>query len=161
MADTDFVFMDEVPEAGNPAPVSELSCKKCGTPLTYSGRGRKPTMCDDCKPSRSASTSTGKSTALVSRAISELEMVYGVGGQALKYADKIAGELVYQNRAELAESWRLVLETNKRVRDLFAKIEGNAAWLPLITVHANLIASIWFAHGVAHLEQTANNDVQS
>lgn len=161
MSETDFVFSDDIPETGNPVSTSGLSCEVCGAPLSYGGRGRKPRFCDEHKPRRgSASSSTRGSSGIVARAITELEAVYGTAGLGLRYVDKISGEIVYNNRAELAESWRMLLDTNKKVRDLFAKIEGSAAWLPLITTHVNLIASIWIAHGIQDVEQ-AVNDVSS
>lgn len=160
MAD-DFVFVDDVPEQGNPVPVSEFTCKTCGTPLYYSGRGRKPQYCEEHKKSRSTSAASSKSPAIVSRLITEIEMVYGGAGQALKFVDSIAGEMVYANRTDLAESWRLLLETNKRIRDMLAKVEGGAAWLPILATHGNLIAAIWFAHGVEKMSKDTVNDVSA
>lgn len=152
-----FSFVDDVPEKGNPASTAEYTCEICGTEIFYSGRGRKPKRCDEHKRGKAAATATGSSRrasgAIVDRAVSEIEMLYTMGGQALKFVNPIAGETVYDNATKLAESYRLLLETDARFRKMFQKMESKAAWLPILTMHAQVVASIWIASGVARMEK--------
>lgn len=140
--DADFIFVDEVPETGNPVAVGGLECETCGKPLTYGGRGRKPRFCDEHKRNATARTGGRGKSAVVDRAIVELRVLYGVAGKGLSYWDRGAGELVIDNSDKLAESYRLLLETNDKFRKLFADIENKAAWLPILMVHGDLIAAI-------------------
>jgi hypothetical protein len=157
-----FEFVDEVPDRGNPKPRAELTCVTCGTALTYSGRGAKPKYCDQHRkydPRRQgAGMSAGRSNAIAGRAITELTMMYSLAGAGLRFVDPIAGGLVTDNAEKLAESWRLLIETNAKVRKLFLEIEGGAAWLPVVIVHADLIGSIWLAHGLAKAARQAEKE---
>jgi len=143
-------FLDDVPEQGNPAPVGDFFCQVCNTPLTYSGRGRHPKFCDEHKPGRgSSTTSTRKSSAgtvaLIDRAITEIASAYSLAAQGLKFfGQDHAGTIVYDKREYLAESYRPLLEVNKKVRDLFAKTEKAVAILPIIVAHAEITAAIMF-----------------
>lgn len=47
---------DEVPEDLAPDTGSDLRCSVCGKELVYSGRGRKPTKCEEHRKSSSGST---------------------------------------------------------------------------------------------------------
>lgn len=149
-ADAFLGFVDTPPDKGNPTVTSDLTCEVCGTGLVYSGRGRKPRFCEEHKRgSSSGSKSPGRrSGATVERAIIELGALYGFAGQGIKFIDRDAGELVYQQRDKLAESYRMLLETNSRFRKLFADLEGKAAWLPIIAVHGDLIANIMIMRAI-------------
>lgn len=141
-------FIDDAPEDGNPiTPGPDFTCEVCGTGLTYGGRGRKPRFCVEHKPgAKSTSGSTRRSTISVDRAITELEMLHGMGGQAIKLVlSPRAGEIVYTEREKLAESWRMLLETNKRVRDMFTNLESKAAWLPMVIAYGDVMAAIWLS----------------
>ena len=157
-----FAFVDEVPEKGNPVNAPEYTCITCGTELFYGGRGRKPKYCDEHKPNRSSSSSTKRtSSAVVERAILELDALYSGMGLALKFVDETASKIVYDNSSKLAESYRMLLETNAKFRKLFLDIESKAAWMPILLVHGELIANIWIAHGlqrnIESVEDYANN----
>lgn len=141
-----FSFVDDVPEKGNPVSSSDFQCEVCGTDLVYSGRGRKPKRCDEHKRGRSTTTTTKRaSTAIVDRAVTEIGAVYAAAGLGLKFINPTASQIVYDNSDKLAESYRLLLETNARFRKLFMELESKAAWLPIITMHGELIANIWIA----------------
>lgn len=146
-----FTFVDDVPESGNPVPDDLPSCVVCGAPVEYSGRGRKPKYCSEHKPSRGQSAVSGKSSVLVTRAIDELTVLYGVLGQGIKFRQPLAGELIFENRDKLAESYRMMLETNARFRKLFQKIESSAAILPIIAAHGQLAMTIYAASQMQHV----------
>lgn len=60
---------------------SDFTCIGCGKPLHYSGRGRPPTKCDDCKGTRKTTdgarrASTPKGEAAVTQAVQSLETLY-------------------------------------------------------------------------------------
>lgn len=149
--DDTFTFVDEIPEAGNPVSTSStLACETCGTPLEYGGRGRKPRFCDEHKPSRGKGTgSSARSSAVVDRAISELTLLYSFAGKGIAYADHGAGVMVMDAAPKLAESYRMLLETNAKFRKMFADLEGKAAWLPILVVHGDLVAAILLQRAIA------------
>lgn len=145
-----FEFVDSVPEVGNPAPGATVECSVCGTAIPYAGRGRKPLYCDEHKPPSHAAKASrpGGSSLVVNRAVGELRMLYGMAGVGLRYVSPSAGNIVYDNRDKLAESYRMLLETNKRFRELFAELEGKAAWLPILVIHGDVIAAIMLARAM-------------
>lgn len=145
-------FTDTVPDSGNPSPTADLTCEVCGTGLSYGGRGRKPRFCDEHKPARGKGSGRRSGGPIVDRAITEIGVLYGFAGQGVKFIDPAAGELIYDQRGKLAESYRLLLETNSRFRKLFADLEGKAAWLPIIAVHGDLIANIMIMRAVRKAE---------
>lgn len=86
---TDGFPMDSVPETVD----VEYACKKCGREAgPYRGRGRKPTLCNECKPKRSTGDSksprvTGKNAVLAARAtevLSQLNMFISIGFAAMR-----------------------------------------------------------------------------
>lgn len=170
--DPEFIFVDDVPESGNPVSKDvppDFACEECGAPLTYAGRGRKPRFCDEHKPGRSSSSGKprGSSTgnlALIERAVNELEAIYGISAQAIKFVDERSGKIVYDDRRKLAESWRALLETNKKFRNAFVELEQKTAWLPVIMAHGDVAAAIFFSRAAerinAALSEEMTNGVQ-
>jgi hypothetical protein len=149
LGDLDAVFPDD-PISPRTDPV----CAVCETPLEWSGKGFRPKYCADHKRGKGkpAASKTEKVTAApkstrnspqVNRAVDSIRMIYSLGGAALNrtVAPKIGAE-IFNHSTELAESYRMLLETNKQVRDWFAAAEGKAAWLPILVVHADLALSI-------------------
>lgn len=161
MSESDgFEFVDAVPEAGNPVPAHDLTCVVCGAPLDYSGHGRKPKYCDEHRPTRGASARTGKSSVLVDRAVNELTVAYGLIGQGAKFLDPVIGEMLFDSRGSLGESYRMLLETNKRFLKLFGQLESSAAWLPIIMAHGQLAMAIYTAKQLDALKrQDSHTDV--
>lgn len=165
----EFIFVDDVPESGNPVAKDippDFACEECGTPLTYAGRGRKPKYCDEHKPGRtgSATKSRGSSTgnlALIERAINELEAIYGISAQAIKFVDDRSGKIVYEDRRKLAESWRALLETNKKFRNAFAELEQKTAWLPVIMAHGDVAAAIFFSRAAERINQALSEEMMN
>lgn len=139
-------FLDDVPESGNPRPTSsDLRCLTCNIPLTYGGRGRKPKYCDDHKQTTHNAGGGGGRTpnkALVDRAVSQLELAYQLSGSGLVFIAPVSGQVIARESTKLAESWRPMLESNKKLRDFFIKVEKTAAWLPLIMAHGDVALAI-------------------
>lgn len=158
MSEESFTFADDIPESGNPVPDNMPSCVVCAAPLEYTGRGRKPKYCAEHKPSRGQSAVSGKSSAIVNRAIDELTVLYGVLGQGIKFRQPLAGELIFQQRDKLAESYRMMLETNSRFRRLFQKIETSAAILPIIAAHGQLAMAIYTAQQMQNIPVQTPSD---
>lgn len=140
-------------------PKADPTCQECGEPLPWKGTGFRPKYCALHKPLRgpkgdkeSKSEDTRRkpgrpaNSVAVDRAISSLEMLYGTVGTGLRLsiAPNVGSALV-GHREELAESYRMLLETNKAVRDWFSKAEEKAAWLPILVVHGDLIAQVLMA----------------
>lgn len=155
-----FVFTDSVPESGNPVTESELVCVTCGTPLEYSGRGAKPKYCDKHKRSRAGTSNrSAKTSAIVTRAIDELDLVYSMAGQAVSMKYAMPGEVIHDNSRDLAESYRMLLETNAKFRKLFVDVESKAAWLPIVMVHAKIASTIFMGMKVADVTtENVNNE---
>jgi hypothetical protein len=162
MPDLTVTFLDNVPESGNPGPSDILACETCGEPLTYGGRGRKPRFCPEHRRNKSATGTgarSGSTVALVERAVSELSSAYRLASLGIsKFVDPTSGSVVAEKADALAESWRPLLETNKKLRDAFAKTESAAAYLPLIAVHGDVIVACMLARQVDRLMTTANNE---
>ena len=100
----DAVIPDDIPS-------EDLTCRICGTPLTYGGRGRKPSFCDEHKRTGATSAKTGvKSTGSVESALTILGGLYDGLAAGLMFASpRAASEWVQriptlqtQNRAVLA-----------------------------------------------------------
>lgn len=154
-----FEFVDAVPEAGNPAPSHDLTCVVCGAPLEYSGHGRKPKYCDEHRPTRGSTARTGRaSSTTVERAVNELTVLYGLIGQGVKFADNTIGERIFDSRDKLGESYRMLLETNKRFLKLFGQLESSAAWLPILIAHGELAMGIYAAKQAELFVQTVQTD---
>ena len=158
MTETDAALdVDEI------TPTPDLTCKVCGAPLQRKPKGFQPVYCDEHKrgkgktgrpvgrprkdgtPPGSDSTpkpAAPRNNAAINRAISTLEMIYGMigTGMTMTVAPGL-GRQVVNSRADLAESYRMLLETNKAFRDWFAGVEDKAAWLPIIVVHGDLIVN--------------------
>lgn len=158
MAET-YSFVDDVPEQGNPVPSGLPTCVVCGADIDWAGRGRKPKYCPEHKPSRGASAASGKgSSAVVERAVNELSVFYGVIGQGIKFRNPPVGETVFQSRDKLAESWRMMLETNARFRKLFMKLESSAAIIPVLAAHGELIMAIYVQQQMAGVPVQSDSD---
>lgn len=93
--------MDSIP----PTTDVEYPCKNCGKEAgPYGGRGRKPTLCTDCKPNKSVSSGgqsrkiTGSMASMAAQATKVLEQlngIFAIGLMAVGYietARAIAGE---------------------------------------------------------------------
>jgi hypothetical protein len=150
-------FLDDVPEAGNPAPVSELACIVCDAPLTYGGRGPKPKYCDDHRKSGTKSAGVSKgNVALIERAINDLTSAYRIGSGLLNYVDQTSAQIVMERADVLGESYRPLLQTNKQFLELFAKSEKTLSWLPIIMAHGDLVVSIMLARKFDQVAEAAN-----
>ena len=58
---------------------SDPTCGVCGKPLTYSGRGRPPTRCDDCKPNNvKPRAASPRATAGVDQAVASIDALYAL-----------------------------------------------------------------------------------
>lgn len=144
----EITYLDAVPEEGNPAGRA-FYCEECGTGIsTPSGRKPRVMLCDEHRKNAPKGTrspggsAVGATAALIERAISELQSGYSLIGSATKFIDPITGECIVDQKEALAESWRALLTTNKKLRDLFAKTEQGMAYLPLIVAHGDLIVKI-------------------
>lgn len=129
-------------------PKADPTCIVCGKPLEWKGTGFRPKYCADDKPTRHdkilAEDEKPKPRAnpAVNRAIISIELLYRLGGTglAMTVAPRL-GTSIVADREKLAESYRMLLETNKAVRDWFAETEKKAAWLPILIVHADLVVN--------------------
>jgi hypothetical protein len=151
LGDLDAVFPDDpIPPRADPV------CAVCETPLEWSGKGFRPKYCADhkrgkgqpaaSKAEKTTATKATRNNPQVNRAVDSIRMIYALTGTALNrtIAPTIGAE-VFNNSDRLAESYRMLLETNKQVRDWFAQAEGKAAWLPILVVHADLALNIALA----------------
>lgn len=162
---TETLFMTETDaalDADEITPTPDLACKVCGAPLQRKPKGFQPVYCDEHKRGKgktgrpvgrprkdgtppgsdSAPKTAPRNNAAINRAISTLEMIYGMVGTGMTMTVAPGlGRQVVNSRADLAESYRMLLETNKAFRDWFAGVEDKAAWLPIIVVHGDLIVN--------------------
>jgi hypothetical protein len=133
-------------------PADDLTCEECGTPLTYAGRGRKPRYCAEhrkqpaANPRKVPSGRIGSTDALVNQ-ISNLYMVLGTV-LGMSKATTFDGMIVASNAAELAESWRPILDSNPKVRAFWEKASTTGNLSVLIGAHIGVILPIMAHHGI-------------
>jgi hypothetical protein len=156
--------LNELLGADPVTPKGDLLCAVCDTPLSWSGKGFRPKYCPEHKASRShrpaaeskaaPGPKASRNNAAVNRAVESLELLYGMTGTALRVtvAPALGGQVV-DERVKLAESYRMLLETNARVRAWFAEVEGKAAWLPILVAHGDLAVNVLMASKVAKMAQ--------
>lgn len=142
-------FIDDVPEVGNPVGAGIYQCEECGREIsTPSGRKPKVMLCEEHRKtsgrqgSRQTRTSPASTQALIDRAVTQLESGYRLVAAGAKFADAEAAGVIGDSADKLAESWRMMLETNKKFRDMFAKMEKTSAWLPVIVAHGDVASAI-------------------
>lgn len=154
-------FPGDQPPADPVNPAYDAACRVCADPIPWSGKGRPPTLCPEhskkttraekdayrAKVGRAAQPTTGisvgeekpKSSPKVERAVRTLRGAYGSVGKAVeKFVSPAAGQFVQLNRSDLAESYRLALETSPKFLAFFDKAETGMAWLPILAVHVDL-----------------------
>jgi hypothetical protein len=112
----------EIPFVDDGSQSDDLTCDVCGVPLTYAGRGRKPTKCDTHKR-KSSGTTTRRGSADVELAVTSLHSLYEGFLFPLTAVSPI-GAQVWANQIDaLDERNRAFLATN---RDLVRKINAAA-----------------------------------
>lgn len=119
---TEFPGADGIPVADTEPTSDDPTCVVCGTPLTYSGRGRKPKYCDEHKTTRSTST-TRRGSADVELAVQTLHGLYEGLGMPLTLLSPPGGAEWYSQIDGLDARNRLFLATNK---DLVKRINAMA-----------------------------------
>lgn len=122
---------------------NDPTCEVCGTPLSYSGRGRKPKYCDDHKRSTSTSrtTSTGRrSTRDVEAAMAALSSGHTVVQFAMSLVSLEAGQVFEISRPTLDERNRAILESDPALAKRIAAMASKGGGAALLISHVIAIA---------------------
>jgi len=115
---------------------SDRACEVCGTALSYSGRGRPPTRCDDHKKSSSNGASSPransgrKSTRDVEAAMAALDAAHTSLSFGLMLMSPSAAVAWEESRTNLNARNQMILESDpalaKRIASMAAKGGGTA-----------------------------------
>src|SRR3954466_11285287 len=108
MPSPDFVFDDAtVPQDTSPhTPDVEYPCDSCGKEAgPYSGRGRKPKFCTNCKPKRAASGvrvtgGAGNAAAQAAKTLVQLNSIFAMGAAAMGLFKTAGSSAGYQETFE-------------------------------------------------------------
>jgi hypothetical protein len=94
----DAVITDLAPPTAGP----EFACRVCGKELTYGGRGRKPTLCDEHKRGNSARSSVqkGGNEKLAAQAVESLMQLNGLVGMGLMFGGFLGTASAFSERQD-------------------------------------------------------------
>ena len=114
------------------ASTSEYQCEVCQTPLTYGGRGRKPTRCAEHKKSGSRAPSTpraGTTSGRWQQPLSDaLLSQFAMIGVAVYAFDNFDGQAILNGSPALAQSLVGAAEHNPKVRRALETFVTAGAW---------------------------------
>ena len=146
---------DDVPpiEPDEPQELTgERICQSCGLPISdeLSG-GRRRKYHDECRPKQQATTGkSGRAGGVnIDNLIQQMGSFYrnvGIGVTFLPTCQP-DGMAITVEAGNLAESWRPLIEQDKRIRDLWVKITTGSGWGTMIMVHGGLALTIASHHG--------------
>lgn len=128
---------------------SGLSCQSCGSPVTYSGRGRKPKFCADCKPTAPKAVRT--SVKSVDILIAQMTDMYAAVGMGLSFMPSLATDsmIVATNASAMAESWRPLIERDPKIRKMWERMCNGGGWGSVIMSHGMVALAIMRAHDIS------------
>lgn len=126
---------DEEPNAGNTS--TDPICEVCGTPLHYSGRGRKPKFCDEHKKSGKGNAGAGapqrrSATREVDAALASLEQFNAILAVGFTLASPNAANFFVSQQEALQERNKGVLEANPKLAKQIASAAGKTGPLGLV-----------------------------
>ncbi len=124
------------------------SCRECGTPLVYSGKGRPPTLCDEHKPKAQQRQSVGRKTTSVDTLVAQITDLYlGVAVATTMFAP-IDGTIIGENATKLGESWRSLIERDPKVRKFWEKALTGSGYGAVLIAHAMVAIPIMSNHNL-------------
>jgi len=123
-------------------------CSKCGLPLEYAGRGRKPTVCkrgEGCRANEGSVTArrTSGDVEKIRQGMLELYLTVGIG---VNFFDQFDGMVVAQNAPKLADSWAALAEKDPKVRKALMKMLTGTSWSAVLIAHAMVAVPIMQHH---------------
>lgn len=137
----------DVPRDESPLP--EYACTVCGVELTYSGRGRKPTKCDEHKRGSSGprKTSTGNANALGKQAAMALAQINGLIATVCMVAPDpyrlpaTASAIALANDA-FEEAAANALSTDPKLAKLILRAGGASGKVALVIAYGMLAGAV-------------------
>lgn len=138
-------FMDDVIPDETPSESSDPVCKfpGCGTPLTYGGRGRRPTLCDEHKRTGSnTARPSGRTGNDVQSAMAALGMLYdGVSAGLAIFAPETASKWV-RKIGPLQEKNAQVLAQDKELCKSINRLGTSSARGTFVAAHLFAVAPV-------------------
>jgi hypothetical protein len=128
----------DIPPSANEPPISgDLVCEVCGTPLLYSGRGRKPKFCDAHRKTTSATprSTSRRNNHDVDAAMAALSGGHTVVQFALSLASLEAGHVFEMSRSGLDERNRAILESDPALAKRIASMASKGGAGALVVSH--------------------------
>lgn len=132
-------------------PHGDLRCEVCGEPLTYAGRGRKPTKCDKHKTQRARTATTSSRMNRDDKLRAELTSSLGTLGLGLMVVDVYDGLVVMDRAPQTVDALMEVAAHNPRVRKLLDQMVEVSVWAAFGTALAGMIVPIGVHHGLIPL----------
>lgn len=132
----------------------ELSCEECGKPISYSGRGRKPKRCNNCRPKATGA----KRTRNVESLTKELERTFTDIGNLVKFVDGYDGLVIVDGSPRLAASLGGVAERNPTVRKGLESFVAGSSWGAVIAASAGIAVPILMHHGILPTPTTPHKE---
>ena len=151
MSETDeFTFSgktDSIPDRDNVA--SDLTCVVCGDPLTYAGRGRKPTRCALHKQGTSTGTKPGgrRQSASVARIRDESAKMVGTVGLLVTMQNQFDGGVLVNKAPEWGDAFGDLADASPAARKVLEKVFADAAYVKLVVVALSTTLPILWNHG--------------
>ena len=170
---TDVPVPDSLPRDEGIGPGAELTCEDCGTPLEYSGRGRKPKKCPEHRKNGSKSgTSTVRKTNAANTKLAEQ------AADALALINSMIGAAVAMPFVGLEATAEAINVSNPTFRDMAAEaliadpklarqiltaggVSGKMALLMAYGMFGMAVAPVAYMELKARQEVKASGDIQA
>lgn len=131
-------------------PSSDFVCQECQTPLTYGGRGKKPTKCTprnggdpECYGKRTPSTGgSRRSSRDVESALAFMDGLYDSASQVLMISTPNAAAELEKRIAAQQDRNRLAFEANPALAKRVAGWGGKAGMLGFILSNSFMMAGV-------------------
>lgn len=123
-------------------------CEICLSPLSYGGRGRPPTRCDEHRRQK-AKTNAPKSPSGSMRGVEEgLRELYTFIGMGVSMVDPIDGMTIASQADKLAHSWILAAESNPKLKKTLIKLTQGSGIGAVVIAHAMVAYPILEHHNL-------------
>lgn len=128
---------------------TDPTCETCNAPLYYGGRGRRPRFCDEHKPTRTATSGTGKrGSAKLDDLEAQIAGMLASAGMMLQVVDPFDGNVFILRADAVAKQWRAAAEKSDAIRRTLERMLETSAVAAFISGAGLLVLPILSHHGV-------------
>lgn len=139
---------DDIP----PDTRSGLECEKCGSQITWGGRGRKPKRCHDCRAVRSTTSKDSTQDRSRKGALRVLEenltaQIYSLGSLIAMF-DRFDGVLIAKKSDRLASALTDVASANPKIMKALQSGVEMSGWAQVAVIFAEVALPIMAHHNL-------------